>query len=158
MKYVNHSYLTYVGCCLILPVRKTWNTWTEEGSLKNVLNVASGHEGSINNWTCDPYSILKSLLSCFATKETVAHPSIWKQEQKVMCSGGGWCYCNAHMSLSKNGKPDLFWWIPIHAFKFGKICKITETLRQNDYIYLTHSWFYCAWFISLCYSQYLSNL
>lgn len=42
------------------------------------------------NRSCDPYSIRKSPLSCFATKETVAHPSIWKQEQKVMCSGGGW--------------------------------------------------------------------
>lgn len=94
--------------------------------------------------SCDPYSILKSLFSCFATKETVAHPSIWKQEQKVMCSGGG-CYYTFELQQKREAR--FVWRILIHTYKSGKICGVRNGCM---YVYLpnAHSWSYCAWYCS----------
>lgn len=108
--------------------KETRNTGTGKGLLKNELNVVDVHVGSSTlNRSCDPYSILKSLLSCFATKETMAHPSIWKQERKVMCSGGG-CYCTYKLLQKQEAR--FVWTILICTFKFGNTCGV-----KNDYIY-----------------------
>lgn len=107
------------------------------------------------NRSCDPYSILKSLLSCFATKETVAHPSIWKQEQKVMCSGGGGCYCTHELEQKREARFVLV--DPCSRIQIWEKSQSHRDLTSKTTIFMlslnTPSWFYCPWFISLCYSQ-----
>ncbi len=79
MKYV--KYLTE-GSCLVLLVKGTGNTGSGKGLLKIELNVVALKQRWIDH-------VLLTVLSCFATKETVAHPSLWKQERKVMWGGSG---------------------------------------------------------------------